>query len=459
MPKLIFPEQFDTQIEPDIKLGYRTTGTGKTWYARIYWRNGEKNSYYTLKTPYEPSQASFRLASTAARKKYKEFYETVKTGASPTTTLTLASMSQRYLKQIRKEAELNEAATDKQQLPRYKDNRNGFWTIKKVKFRERLHEQIEPFFGSRWGANITTVDQRYLGTFLAWALENTEWAPSTINYHITEIKQIWLWAFRKGYVDQQIGEITRAAQDLRGRSRRHLKEDEWDQMIDWAAKRYRDRKASGTKDTESIDLAYQYWMWLHVIGYTGVRPPFGQVKKNLLEWKSYELLEEGTAQEMRTFKRFDEKGKKDYEAVIMPECWDVFDLMEQHRKQNDLEPTYLFQHTQNKANSWKKGDPVLNFRTSWRTMLKELGLEMPKGTPQHEKLVPYCLRGYFITMRLRDGDMRIEDLSEATGTSPEVVREIYYEFSTRKTYKKLTSGSHNARTITRQRDANGYAII
>jgi hypothetical protein len=235
--------------------------------------------------------------------------------------------------------------------------------------------------------------------------------------------------------------------------------DEWDQMIDWAAKRYRDRKASGTKDTESIDLAYQYWMWLHVIGYTGVRPPFGQVKKNLLEWKSYEVLEEGTAQEMRTFKRFDEKGKKDYEAVIMPECWDVFDLMEQHRKQNDLEPTYLFQHTQNKANSWKKGDPVLNFRTSWRTMLKELGLEMPKGTPQHEKLVPYCLRGYFITMRLRDGDMRIEDLSEATGTSPEVVREIYYEFSTRKTYKKLTSGSHNARTITRQRDANGYAII
>jgi hypothetical protein len=64
MPKLIFPEQFDTQIEPDIKLGYRTTGPGKTWYARIYWRNGEKNSYYTLKTPYKPSQASFRLAST-----------------------------------------------------------------------------------------------------------------------------------------------------------------------------------------------------------------------------------------------------------------------------------------------------------------------------------------------------------------------------------------------------------
>ena len=80
MPKLIFPEQFDTQIEPDIKLGYWTTGTGKTWCARIYWRNGEKNSYYTLKTPYEPSQASFRLASTAARKKYKEFYEAVKTG-------------------------------------------------------------------------------------------------------------------------------------------------------------------------------------------------------------------------------------------------------------------------------------------------------------------------------------------------------------------------------------------
>jgi len=55
--------------------------------------------------------------------------------------------------------------------------------------------------------------------------------------------------------------------------------------------------------------------------------------------------------------------------------------------------------------------------------------------------------------------MRIEDLSEATGTSPAVIREIYYEFSTRKTYKTLTSGSHNDRTITRERDANGYAIL
>lgn len=458
MPKLIFPEEFDCQIEPEIKIGYRTKGTTKTWYARIYWRNGEKNSYYTLKTPYEASKASFRLASTAARLKYKDFYERVKTGNTPTEVTTLTSMSHRYLRQLRLEAEANEAAIAKNQLPRYRDHRNGYWTIKKVEFRERLHRNIVPFFGPKWGANISAIDVRYLNTFLDWSLTNSEWAPTTINYHITEIKQIWEWAFKKGYLQYQLGPLKRAPQNLRGRSRRHLQVEEWDLMIGWATQRFNKRK-EGRYSIESIDLAYQYWLWLHVIGYTGVRPPAGEVKKNLLEWESYSVIERGTANEQRVFKRWDEKGVKDYEAVIMPECWDVFDLLEEHRDKNGLDSTYLFQHTYDKKNSWSKGDPILNFKTSWKTMLAELGLAMPKGTPQHEKLVPYCLRGYFITMRLRDGDMRIEDLAEAVGSSPEVIREIYYEFSTRKTYKSLTSGSHEERTLIRERGKDGFAVL
>ena len=134
-------------------------------------------------------------------------------------------------------------------------------------------------------------------------------------------------------------------------------------------------------------------------------------------------------------------------------------MMEEFREKRGLAKTYLFQHTYDKENSWKKGDPILNFRSTWRNMLRDLGLAMPKGSPAHETLVPYALRGYFITMRLRDGGMRIEDLAEATGTSVPVIREIYYEFSTRKQYSDLTSGSHPDRVKVRERDKDGFASI
>ena len=92
-------------------------------------------------------------------------------------------------------------------------------------------------------------------------------------------------------------------------------------------------------------------------------------------------------------------------------------------------------------------------------MLRELGLAMPKGSPSQQTLAPYSLRAYFITMRLRDGGMRIEDLAEATGTSTEMIKEIYYEFSTRTQYSELTSGSHPDRVKTRSRDKDGFALI
>jgi integrase len=456
MPKLIFPEEFETQIADDIRIGYREQGKHPKWYARIYWENGEKNSYYSLGVKYEEGMKSFLEARDAAHLKYADFKERVTTGGSPTTIISVESMGRRYLKQIRAWAEANEALIAKGQLPRHKDDRNGFWTIKKVESKERYHRQVEPFFDTKWNKSIRNIDLRFLDTFLQWALDNREWAPSTINYHITYLKQVWTHSYNKGFVDN-VPKFTRASADLKNRSFRALQAEEWDMMIEWAAKRFHSKREKAT-DPEAIDLAYQYWMWLHFLSYTGVRPPHGQVKKNLLKWESYIVEERDTPQEKRMFKRTDEK-EHDYEAVIMPEAWDVFNMMEEFREKRGLAKTYLFQHTYDKENSWKKGDPILNFRSTWRNMLRDLGLAMPKGSPAHETLVPYALRGYFITMRLRDGGMRIEDLAEATGTSVPVIREIYYEFSTRKQYSDLTSGSHPDRVKVRERDKDGFASI
>ena len=456
MPKLIFPEEFDTQISDDIRIGYRDQGKGPKWYARIYWKGGEINSYYSLGIKYQEGMDSFLKARDAAHIKYRDFKEKVTSGGSPTTIISIESMGRRYLRQIRGWAEINEALIEKGGVPRHKDDNGGDWTLKKVLGKERYHRQVEPFFGYAWTKSIKAMDHRKLNKFLPWALDNREWAPSTINYHATYIRQIWTYAYNAGFVDS-IPTLARAPQDLRKRRRRHLKANEWDQMIAWAANRFHSKRERAT-DPESIDLAYQYWIWLHVLSYTGVRPPHGQVKKNLLRWNSYEVEGRGTPKEKRLFRRVDEKNH-DYTAVIMPEAFDVFDMLEEFRKKRGLKKTYLFQHTYNKENCWNKGDPIQNFKGTWGTMLRELGLAMPKGSPSQQTLAPYSLRAYFITMRLRDGGMKIEDLAEATGTSTEMIKEIYYEFSTRTQYSELTSGSHPDRVKTRSRDKDGFALI
>ena len=73
-------------------------------------------------------------------------------------------------------------------------------------------------------------------------------------------------------------------------------------------------------------------------------------------------------------------------------------------------------------------------------MLIDLGLDMPKGTMQKDKLVPYSLRGYYITMRLRYGKgLSIDKLALSCGTSSRIIRQAYYDFSSEKEYDELTA--------------------
>ncbi len=458
MSKYVFPDEFDCQITDEIKIGWREGSKNKTWYARIYWKAKQQYVDKSLKIPFENSRASFKLATERARKIYSDFYDNVRTGGHYSQDKSVGAMSWRYLDEMEKQATDNELLMQKGLLPKWRDNSDGFWNLEKYQRRSKRHERLKDFFADEWKQSIQKIDIRKLNKFSDWAKKNYSWAPSTINYHITEIRQIWAFAYKNGIV-QNIPQIKREPQDLAARSRRFLKEEEWDLMIDWAAKRYNDRREKlgfGIAE-QDVDLAYQFYLWLHVISYTGIRPPTGRPKKNLLRWDSYVIENKGTDKETRTFIH-NSKVKRPYEAAIMPECWDIFDLLEEHRKANKLEKTYLFQHTADKKGSWAKGDPILSFKTSWKTMLRELNLAMPKGTPAKDILSPYCLRAYYITMRLRHGDVRIEDLARACGTSSKMIEEIYYEYNTRKQFKSLTSGSVESRSIKRERDS-GYAKL
>ena len=73
-------------------------------------------------------------------------------------------------------------------------------------------------------------------------------------------------------------------------------------------------------------------------------------------------------------------------------------------------------------------------------MLVELELDMPQGTPQNQRLVPYALRGYYITMWLRYGKVSIDKLAMACGTSAKIILQAYYDFSSEKEYEELTQG-------------------
>ena len=74
-------------------------------------------------------------------------------------------------------------------------------------------------------------------------------------------------------------------------------------------------------------------------------------------------------------------------------------------------------------------------------MLIELELDMPQGTPQNQRLVPYSLRGYYITMQLRYGKgLSIDKLAKACGTSAKIILQTYYDFSSEKEYDELNQG-------------------
>ena len=87
-------------------------------------------------------------------------------------------------------------------------------------------------------------------------------------------------------------------------------------------------------------------------------------------------------------------------------------------------------------------------------MLEGLGLDAEAGTPQSERLVPYALRAYYITQRLRNG-ADIYQVSQACGTSPKMIEIIYDDFRTELTADRLSVGAPEERIYKESYDEDG----
>ena len=91
-------------------------------------------------------------------------------------------------------------------------------------------------------------------------------------------------------------------------------------------------------------------------------------------------------------------------------------------------------------------------------MLNDLGLKAPPKTPQSQKLVPYALRGFFITMSIRNG-VDVRKLANSLGTSERVIDQTYYDFQTEKEMAELLKRASMADLGSVTYDENGYPIL
>ena len=123
-----------------------------------------------------------------------------------------------------------------------------------------------------------------------------------------------------------------------------------------------------------------------------------------------------------------------------------------------MKANYLFEHTRNRGQNYEKGAPMRNFQTRWNFMLEGLGLNVPVGTPQSERFVPYALRAYYITQRLRSG-ADIYQVSRVCRTSPRMIQIIYDDFRTELNAERLSVGAPDERIYVEQYDEDGNFII
>jgi site-specific recombinase XerD len=91
-------------------------------------------------------------------------------------------------------------------------------------------------------------------------------------------------------------------------------------------------------------------------------------------------------------------------------------------------------------------------------MLKDIELWEDWGTARKDKLVPYSLRGFFITMSLNRG-VDVRKLAKSLGTSVRVIDQTYDDFQTERELDELLKGSGVADIRKVSYDESGFPIL
>jgi len=438
------------------------------WYARMLWQGKRQYAFKSTKVEYEESEASKRLASRAARKLFKDFNRKADAGLNPKAENTISSVAEEYFKHISDLAKKNDSRIKRGLNPLYEvDGGRGFYSsekcesIRTILFGESVNskrinkKKPAKFLNSFWRTlkteEIANIDPRELDKFNDWAIKHNSWSPNRRLRVITEIRHIFRYAYSKGYVNS-IPSPKRPRENLKGRARRNLTYEEWKLILDFARKNYEQYQPTNGASKYLKDSALQFWAWLNLISWSGIRPPSGKPKKNLFRWDDIRV--EG---KKRTMVRND---KTKYEAVIMPEAYPFLDFLRDFQIKRDLKDCeFMFAHTRDRDGSFKKGDPILTFRNAWEVALKETGLWEDWGTSANQKLVPYSLRGFYITMRIRKGDVPLITLANNLGSSVRMLEQSYYAFDAMEDFDTLVANSGIANLAKVKYDDDGYPII
>lgn len=468
MPKLLNKRPLDTGLAIGVVRQGKKSVNG-VWYAHIYLppiKPGDPtlNQYKSLKIKYMPNHSrNERDAEDAALRLFRPIQRKWERGEQDITrVITIRYALQEFDKWAYARTQTNERLIAAGQLPTLLTfGKKTYWTDSYYTQLFNNLGRLRDFFDQLPTQEMSKLTERDLNTFEEWAaITHPAWSPSTKNKYVTAITTLWRYAAAQGWVTHSI-KVERTPPNLKARQARHMTVDEYNAIVDQARHRYKH-----APNEYWSDLRYQFYLWIRIHAWCGIRPATGHVKKNLIKWSDVRYDERT---DNRYLYRENEKGHPPYFALIHHESWRVWDDLEAfHKRHGTYDPDgYVFVHTHDGAErfTWiddpvtgrrkaklgesggsyrrfKRGDPIFNFRTQWRNILKELELDVPKGTPRSKALSMYSLRHFFIQQELeKNPDLRLEDLASITGTSPYMIEATYYRADALKVFSQMSEDS------------------
>ena len=466
MPQLSHQKALTTNLIIGVQVGKNVpneNGDRGVWTARFKFPS-QRPKYKSTGVQYEGgSQVAEDLATQRAFELLTREAETYAAGLDINDVQYIVKVADDYLDEIDKRTKENEKliSQDREPIWDVEDGR-GYWTNKRFKPTEQIHRlYLVPFFkqlaGHKKQPIIQNIKERELDTFNSWMIENhPHCSPEYRLKMITAMRHIFRYAKRKGYVDS-VPSVKRPQRTKLGRKRRELTPDEYSAMIAYTRDRYQDDTTNKTYK----DYGYLFHLWILILANTGIRPPTSGEARTLIKWEDCDFHIDKTKP---TLKRPDEKGHN-YEAIVMPQSVVYWEELKDFYDQRKIDTTEgpIFKHPEDMVNrdgtyKWRKSDPIWSFKSQWDKMTTTLGLR-ERGRPQSENIVPSALRSWFITQRLySDDNIRVEELSRATGTSVDVIMSHYYAMDTKKRYEALTAGGIDNQGLKRLYDKNGYYI-
>jgi integrase len=485
MPKLTQKKPLDEGLTIGVSKASRTT-KAPHWYAYIYFpalseQDKPTSLYKSLKLKYiEGSEANKREAIDRAYRLFNPIRKRYLEGNNNfLQKITIGYVIADFCKEAKDFTDANEALMANGNEPT-NEVRGGktYWTKPFYDALMWKMPELQKFFDTLPTQEIKDITFADLNRFGNWcAYNHPTWSPSSRNHHITAITHIWRHALNKGWVDS-IHRIDRARPNLEKRRARHLTIEEFERMDDWLQKRCN----SSNLNDYYRDLAFQFWCWVRIHSWCGVRPAAGTVEKNLIKWSHIEYGENGE----RLLLRENEKGHKPYRAVIHPYSYEIWDELKKfHQKRGTYKPDgYVFVHTHDGAarftwycdletreekavageaggayRRFVKGDYIQSFRTQWRTMLEACGLDASKGAPRSERITPYALRHFFIQCRMNENpELRLVDLARSVGSSEPMLTSTYYRPDAEKNWHRMTTDARMKQRVPQYHPTTGLYV-